>query len=290
MIRVFAPAKINLCLHVTGQRGDGYHLLDSIVGFADVGDVLTLQANGQGHITVTGPEAKALAGGPNIISATLAAFGALDIDVILDKHLPVASGIGGGSSDAAAAYRGFCALRARSPHQEDAAQLLPLGADVPMCVAAQPARVQGIGEQITPLPNLARLHAVLANPRAQVATPAVFRALAQKENPPLPPLPQRLDDVGDVLVWLAKQRNDLQPAALTVAPVIAQVLDAISKTGAAVSRMSGSGATCFGLYADQASAAGAAARLRACYPEWWVAQTIINGAIPIAPQVMRATT
>ncbi len=289
MLRVFAPAKINLCLHVTGQRGDGYHLLDTIVGFADVGDWVTLRTGGTGRVAVSGPEAGQIEG-ENIITRTLAAFGAKDVDVALQKNLPVASGMGGGSSDAAATYRGIIALQGRLPVSEDGAKLLAIGADVPMCAAAAPARVQGIGEAITPLPNLASLHAVLINPRVHVATPQVFRTLPQKNNPALPGVPDRLDDPSALIQWLAVQRNDLQAPAIATAPVIADALAAIASTGAAIARMSGSGATCFGIYKSASAAQAASAQIRMQYPTWWIAACQINGGVAVAPQAMRATT
>lgn len=289
MLRVFAPAKINLCLHVTGQRADGYHLLDTIVGFANVGDWLTLTRGGAGQVHLSGPEAGQLSG-ENIITQTLAAFGAQDVDVHLEKNLPVASGIGGGSSDAAAAYRGVIALQGRAAGGADAAKLLAIGADVPMCAGAIPAHVQGIGEAITPLPNLAMLYAVLVNPRQHVATPQVFRALHSKQNAALPSLPKRLDDAATLMDWLAAQRNDLQAPAIAAAPVIAEVLAAIAATGAGLTRMSGSGATCFGVYETASAAQAASAQICAQNPDWWIAPCQINSGVNVAPQAMRATT
>lgn len=288
MLRVFAPAKINLCLHVTSLRADGYHLLDSIVGFADVGDWLNL-SQGSGEVKLTGPEAAHLTG-ENIITRTLAAFGAMDVDVRLEKNLPVASGIGGGSSDAAAAYRGLMALQGRAPQAEDAAKLLALGADVPMCAECIPARVQGIGEAVTPLPHLAPLHAVLVNPRVHVATPQIFRALAQKQNPPLADLPAGLNNADVLLGWLAAQRNDLQVPAIAAAPVVAEVLATITATGAQLARMSGSGATCFGIYPNADAAKAASAQIRAVQPAWWVQNCTMNAGVDVTPQAIRATT
>lgn len=289
MLRVFAPAKINLCLHVTGQRVNGYHLLDTIAGFADVGDWLTLTQGRAGQLHLSGPEAGHLSG-ENIITQTLAAFGAQDIDVHLEKNLPIASGIGGGSSDAAAAYRGIIALQGRVADPADAAKLLAIGADVPMCAAAVPARVQGIGEAITPLPNLASLHIVLVNPRQHVATPHVFRALQNKQNEALPSLPERLDDPARLLDWLLAQRNDLQAPAIAVAPVIADVLAAIVATGVGLARMSGSGATCFGIYESAHAAQVAGDQISALNPNWWIAPCQINNGVNVAPQAIRATT
>jgi 4-diphosphocytidyl-2-C-methyl-D-erythritol kinase len=289
MLRVFAPAKINLCLHVTGQRADGYHLLDTVVGFANVGDWLTLTRGGAGQVYLSGPEAGQLSG-ENIITQTLAAFDAQDVDVHLEKNLPVASGIGGGSSDAAAAYRGIIALQGRAVEAADAAKLLSIGADVPMCAGAIPAHVQGIGEAITPLPNLAPLHAVLVNPRQYVATPQIFRALHSKQNAALPSLPEQLHEPDTLLNWLAAQRNDLQVPAIAAAPAIADVLAAITATGAGLTRMSGSGATCFGIYETAGAAQAASSQLCAQHPDWWIVPCQINDAVNVAPQAMRATT
>jgi 4-diphosphocytidyl-2-C-methyl-D-erythritol kinase len=289
MLRVFAPAKINLCLHVTGQRADVYHLLDTIVGFANVGDWLTLSRGGAGQVHLSGPEAGQLLG-ENIITQTLAAFGAQDIDVHLEKNLPVASGIGGGSSDAAAAYRGIIAMQGRAVDPLDAAKLLAIGADVPMCAGAIPAHVQGIGEAITQLPNLAPLHAVMVNPRQHVATPQVFRALHNKQNAALPNLPERRDDPATLLDWLRAQRNDLQAPAIAAAPIIADVLAAIAATGAGLARMSGSGATCFGIYENASAAQAASAQINAQNPGWWIVPCQINGRVNVAPQAIRATT
>lgn len=288
VLRVFAPAKVNLCLHVTGQRADGYHLLDTLVGFADVGDFVTLRLGASG-MHITGNEATHLTG-ENIILRVLAAFGAEHVAVELQKNLPIASGIGGGSSDAAATYRGLCTLLRRPPQPSDMAQLLAIGADVPMCAAALPARVQGIGEHITPIPKLATLHAVLVNPRVHVATPLIFKALIEKNNSAIAPMPHALEDAAILTNYLAAQRNDLQRPAILAAPIIADVLAALAQNGADLVRMSGSGATCFGLFADAAQAAQAAQNLRAAHSDWWIAPCKINSGADITPQVIRATT
>lgn len=285
VIRVFAPAKINLALHVTGQRADGYHLLDMLVGFADVGDVVTVAPDDLGSLTVTGPEAQDLSDGPNIITKVTDVFATGSVAIHLEKNLPIASGIGGGSTDAAATYRAI-----RAGQVDDSARLLQIGADVPMCVACQPARVRGIGEDILPLPHLAELPIVLVNPRVQVATPAVFKSLTMRDNPPLGDLPKDLGDPACLIRYLSQQRNDLQPPAITIAPIIAATLSEIAQSGAKLSRMSGSGATCFGLYASAAQAKSAAHDLARLHPDWWVTAATLNGPIDIAPQVIRATT
>lgn len=283
MIRVFAPAKINLALHVTGRRTDGYHLLDMLVGFADVGDVVTVAPSDHPSLSITGPEAQALTGGPNIITTVADAFSTSPLAITLQKNLPIASGIGGGSTDAAATYR---AIRTG---QDDRARLLQIGADVPMCVTCQPARVRGIGQEILPL-HLAELPVVLVNPRVQVATPAVFKSLTQRDNPPLGDLPADLANPARLIEYLAAQRNDLQAAAIAIAPIIATALSEIAQTGANLARMSGSGATCFGIYASAAMAQSAARDLARAHPDWWITPATLNGPIDITPQVIRATT
>lgn len=283
MIRVFAPAKINLALHVTGRRADGYHLLDMLVAFADVGDDLTIAPADTAQLHVLGPESAGLTGGANIITKVAQDFAARPYAITLHKNLPIASGIGGGSADAAAAFRGIAALQGGA----DAARLIQIGADVPMCLASQPARVRGIGEDILPLPQMARLHAVLVNPRVPLSTPSVFNALIQKENAPIADLPDRLDDPAVLLDWLAWQRNDLQAPAIGIAPQIGNALAALK--GAVLARMSGSGASCFGIYNSAAAARAAADEIRRDHPDWWCAPTIL-GAPDITPQVIRATT
>ena len=267
-IDVFAPAKVNLALHVTGQRADGYHLLDSLVAFSPVGDGLTLTpAEGLG-LKVGGPEGAAVPEGPeNLVLKAAALFGA-GAAVGLDKCLPAASGIGGGSSDAAAALRGMAALTGQP--LPDAAAVLKLGADVPMCLDPRPARTRGIGEDLTPV-ALPALPAVLVNPRVEVPTPSVFKALSCKDNPPLPEIPA-FADAGACIAWLADQRNDLQAPAVAQAPVIAEVLAVLAALpGCKLARMSGSGATCFGLFATEAEAEAAQAALARAHPAWWSA-------------------
>ncbi len=262
MIEVFAPAKINLCLHVTGQRADGYHLLDTLVAFCTVGDVLTLR-EGPLSLNLTGPEAEGLQAEPDNLILRAARLMGAQAAITLDKRLPVSSGIGGGSADAAAALRGLHALTGTSLPTETE----QLGADVPMCLSSTPARVRGIGERVEPV-RLPPLHLVLVNPRVPVATPHVFRALDRRENPPLPPLTD-WPDATALIEWLGGTRNDLEPPALKVAPVITEVLAALS--GARFARMSGSGATCFGLFDTAEEADAAAGEIRKARPNWWVA-------------------
>ncbi|PWJ18153.1 4-(cytidine 5'-diphospho)-2-C-methyl-D-erythritol kinase [Jannaschia seohaensis] len=259
----FAPAKINLTLHVTGRRADGYHLLDSVVAFADLGDRLTA-GPGDG-LTVTGPFAQGVpTDDTNLIRRALDMAGAPRA-VVLEKNLPHPGGIGGGSSDAAAALR---LVGAVLPTEA----LLRLGADLPVCVAARAARMRGIGERVDPL-TLPPLPAVLLHPGLDCPTGAVFSALASPDNPGQAAVPER-SDAPTFLRWLAAQRNDLEPPAMSAAPGIAAALDALRGTGAALARMSGSGATCFGIYDSPEAARAAAARLDR--PGWWVRATTLT--------------
>jgi 4-diphosphocytidyl-2-C-methyl-D-erythritol kinase len=266
----FAPAKINLCLHVTGRRADGYHLLDSLVVFAGVGDRVSGTLGGPPSLTVEGPMAAGLTGeGDNLVLRAARAMG-VSARIVLEKHLPVSSGIGGGSADAAATLRLLARLSGKP--LPDAAAVLALGADVPVCLAGRPVRMTGIGEVLAPLPPLPAAWLVLANPGVAVSTPAIFRALTRVENSPLPREVPRLKTVADLAAFVMMQRNDLEPPAIALEPVIARVKAALTaQEGCLMARMSGSGATCFGLFADPLSASAAARALRAAAPGWWVA-------------------
>lgn len=287
-VSVFAPAKINLTLHVTGQRDDGYHLLDSLVAFADVGDELFIQIGNTLSVTTEGPEAAAVpADMDNLVLQVARLFEDMPgASFLLTKNLPVSSGIGGGSADAAAAFRGLMTFwsggevaselydPARTPM---AKVLLKLGADIPMCLMSQTARIQGIGEEISPLSGMPPMDAVLVNPRRAVSTPAVFGAMQSRKNPKMPEVLPRFAGVNDFALWLATQRNDMQSAAIGLEPSIASVLKALASDATCkIARMSGSGATCFGLFEDRNSASAAAATLRAAHPDWWVVATKIG--------------
>ncbi|WP_136636585.1 4-(cytidine 5'-diphospho)-2-C-methyl-D-erythritol kinase [Pseudooceanicola onchidii] len=264
-VQVFAPAKINLTLHVTGQRADGYHLLDSLVVFADVGDRLTLAPADETTLTVTGPRAAGVpTDGSNLVlkAATLAGHFAT---ITLDKHLPAMAGIGGGSSDAAAALRGLSVLHG-TPLP---AQTERLGADVPVCMLARAARMRGVGEDVTPLPPLPDLHGVLVNPGVDVPTPRVFARLARRDNAPMPDTLPTWPDAAALAGWMGTMRNDLEPPARQIAPEIDHVLSEMSAQPAClIARMSGSGATCFALTATRAQAEAMARALTR--PGWWV--------------------
>jgi len=266
-IKQLARAKINLCLHVVGQREDGYHLLDSVVGFADFGDVLSFTRAEITTLTIGGPFADGLAGADDnlILKAARCFSGRKGAAIHLEKNLPVASGIGGGSADAAAALRGLAALW-DEPIPAPALQLA-LGADVPVCMASGVVRMQGIGEDVSALKGITPRPMVLVNPGVSVSTPAVFQALQSKENAPLS------EQASDGWTWIAAQRNDLETPAISAEPVIADVLEALNQNGARLSRMSGSGATCFGVFDTEAEAAAAAQAIEADHPDWWVQTT-----------------
>jgi 4-diphosphocytidyl-2-C-methyl-D-erythritol kinase len=275
MLAEFAAAKINLTLHVTGQRADGYHLLDSLVCFAGAGDVVSASPAPDLTLRITGAEGAALSGEPdNLVLRAARAMGQRAA-LVLDKRLPPASGIGGGSADAAATLRVLARLTGAP--LPDAAAVLRLGADVPVCLAGRVCRMQGVGEVLAPAPPLPPVWAVLANPRVAVPTPQVFAALTARDNPPMPDRLPDWPDAAALAAWLASQRNDLEPAAIAIAPAIAGTLAALAAApGALLARMSGSGATCFALFASAAAAQAAALGL--ARPGWWVAAARLGDA------------
>ncbi|SDW59430.1 4-(cytidine 5'-diphospho)-2-C-methyl-D-erythritol kinase [Litoreibacter albidus] len=275
MVQEFAPAKVNLTLHITGQRDDGYHLLDSLVMFASVGDTLTLSAAKNLALEVDGPEAPSVPiGGNSVLSAAEMLAPSKGALLRLTKTLPVAAGIGGGTADAAAAYRGLSqlwGLPSASPTPSTFNHVAKLGADVPVCLFSRTARMSGIGDQVEFLPDLPRLNAVLINPRTPVSTPDVFNLISSKNNPSMTGVPDATVAQGDFVAWLATQRNDMQQAAVTLAPIISDVLSALAETtGCQLARMSGSGATCFGIYPDAHAASKAASAISQAHPDWWV--------------------
>lgn len=268
MTKTFAPAKINLTLHVTGQRPDGYHLLDSLVMFADVGDRVRLVPADAISLEVTGPMAAGVPADATNLVWQAAALYDLPVAITLEKHLPTAGGIGGGSSDAAATLFAMVDLTGNTTMPEGTTGL---GADVRVCLARQAARMRGIGEDVQPVEGAPELHAVLANPGIAMSTPEVFAALEQKENDPMPKRIPRWRGAWSAIDWISKQRNDLEGPALKLAPVIGDVLAALSALpGARLARMSGSGATCFALFEDRAEADDAADNLADAHPDWWV--------------------
>lgn len=285
-LTVHAPAKINLALHVTGRRADGYHLIETLAVFSQTGDVLELAPAATDALAIAGPFADALPdGGDNLIERARErlrdAFPqARDrrSSIRLTKNLPVAAGIGGGSSDAAATLRGLAALWELDVDEAGLARLgVELGADLPMCLAARPLIARGIGEDIHRLADWPALPLVMVNPGVAVPTQAVFARLERRDNAPLPALPSRRDEKS-VVDWLADCRNDLQPAAIALAPQIAEALDVVAASGARLARMSGSGATCFGLYDTIETARHAEATISKERPGWFVAAGETTGS------------
>ncbi|WP_300513299.1 4-(cytidine 5'-diphospho)-2-C-methyl-D-erythritol kinase [Aliiroseovarius sp.] len=272
-LKAFAPAKVNLTLHVTGQRADGYHLLDSLVVFADVGDRVTVMPAEKMSLEITGPMADGVpTDGSNLVMKAADLFG-VPVRMLLSKHLPAAAGIGGGSSDAAATVLAIADLL----DEKRLPDVSVLGADVRVCLLRQAARMSGIGEVVEPVAGMPALHAVLVNPGVDVPTPVVFKALAQKKNAPMPKRLPRWKDAAALTQWLATQRNDLEVPAIARAPAIAEVMEALHGCdGVTLTRMSGSGATCFGLFPTAQAAAQAAERLRQAQPTWWVQATRLS--------------
>ncbi|WP_064686142.1 4-(cytidine 5'-diphospho)-2-C-methyl-D-erythritol kinase [Rhizobium bangladeshense] len=276
-----ARAKINLALHVTGQRADGYHLLDMLVTFAECGDRLGFLPAQADAFTLSGPFGETLAGdsGTNLVlrardllRETLGAL-AFPVHIHLQKNLPIASGIGGGSADAAATLRGLMRLWGMSLPVESLSSLaLKLGADVPMCLESRPLIARGIGERIEAVPQLPAFAMVLANPLKGVSTPEVFRRLAAKNNPALHLAPG-LSGTSGWLTAIGSARNDLEAPARELVPEITVILQMLRAHGALITRMSGSGATCFGVFTSMAAAQEAASALHGERPDWYVQAT-----------------
>ena len=284
-IEVFAPAKINLTLHVTGLRDDGYHLLDSLVVFArDVGDRITVQDAPGLSLDVNGPRKDGVPtdDGNLVLRAARLLRDARNIGrgahLTVEKHLPSGGGIGGGSSDAAATLAALARLWRVDPLSPDEA--VGLGADLPVCMAApKPVRMRGIGDVIDPVPALPALFLVMVNPGHHVSTPRVFALLdelygvGRPESEPMPPQ----WDFEDFHVWLLGQCNDLTKCAVEDVPEIGEVLDALrGQPGCMDADMSGSGSTCWGLFSSAAEASTAADALSGSRPGWWVRATEVT--------------
>lgn len=280
--RRFAPAKLNLYLHVGDKRADGYHELASLVIFADVGDALEVRPAQRMSLSLQGPFAEALADEPD--NLVLRAARELDVwaeerghrippvEIVLSKNLPISSGIGGGSSDAAAALLMLASHWSLPiPFEELEAMSKTLGADVPVCLRARPTLVQGMGEILTPMTDVPPFALVLVNPRVEVPTRRVFEALHVRSGAVVAPLPA-LSNARDFAMLLDRTTNDLAAPAKAIAPAILHVESALIRTeGCLITRMSGSGATCFGLYETSAAAEAAARAIAARHPAWWVA-------------------
>lgn len=272
-VEVFAPAKINLTLHVTGQRDDGYHLLDSLVCFADIGDRIFVSEADETSLKVTGPFAQNVPVSAENLVLRAADLMGVPAAIHLEKNLPAAAGIGGGSADAAATLQALA--KVRNVPLPSRAQVLTLGADVPVCLMGGQVRMQGIGEHLT-MVTATRMSwpTVLVNPGVSVSTPEVFRKLGSNTNPPMPD--EMLEDIyNEFPDWLGHQRNDLEAPATELAPVIADVLDALrAEPGCRIARMSGSGATCFAIFDEDAQASDAVRAIGEAHPDWWASVAI----------------
>jgi 4-diphosphocytidyl-2-C-methyl-D-erythritol kinase len=283
-----APAKINLTLHVLSRRDDGWHELESLVVFSRSGDLLSLTPGPVLSLTVSGPSAGAAGATDDNLVCKAARHLAARIDGLrlgafhLEKNLPVAAGIGGGSSDAAAALRLLARANRIDPHDPrlaDAARAT--GADVPVCLAAKGRMMRGFGDKLGPVMQLPPLMSLIVNPRQPVETKHVFARMnitagTQTGFGGHPDIPV---EIGSELLFdlLRRSRNDMEDAACTIAPVIGDVLAILSAApGCKLARMSGSGATCFALFADCKTAARARKTILSAHPEWWVKVSLLN--------------
>ena len=272
-----AKAKINLCLHVTGQNMEGYHLLDSLVAFANYGDELVFHDNEKIEIVSEGKFGKDLSNikiQKNIIFKTLKSLNlSSGVKIKLQKNLPVSAGIGGGSADAAATLRGIFQQK-NIPFPPDDG--LALGADVPVCIKSTTQRMQGIGEKLTDVKVFPKLAAVLVNSGDKVSTSVIFKLLKNKVNQDIGNLPNKKMTFTQTVHYLSELRNDLELPAFELIPNIKNVITLLNNSGSSLSRMSGSGATCFGLFADFELAKSAANNISADNPNWWVQPVILG--------------
>jgi len=282
-VALLAPAKVNLALHVTGRRADGFHLLDSIAVFADVGDRVEIEAADTFGLSVTGPFASHAPGDASDLAwrAAIAFFehvGRAPAAAIgVEKNIPAGAGLGGGSADAAAVLTGLNQHFATGLSADDLAAIgIKLGADVPMCLAGHSLRARGIGEDIQTIEGWPPLPMVLVWPGVAVSTAAVFSSLQRRDNPSLDE-PPRNPTVATLASWLENCRNDLEAPACVIAPEIGEALEALRTTdGCLLARMSGSGSACFGLYADSRNSAASARKIKAGRPAWWVEPAASN--------------
>lgn len=261
-----ARAKVNLTLHVgriiSDGRYKGYHPIDSLVVFADFGDWLTFEKREKWSATYTGPFSDAFISemSANSVHRALELCGQPDMSFTLDKQIPIAAGLGGGTADAAAVLRQF------DPHGKVYAT--KIGADGPVCRLSKTALMQGIGGRVTAFPNLGQIPAVLVNPLKAVSTGSIFKAFDSQTND-VDPMPNAA--MGRLLERALFGKNDLQPTAVALEPSIGDIIDALQATpNCALARMSGSGATCVGLYETSEAAKHAAKRIQSHHPDWWV--------------------
>jgi 4-diphosphocytidyl-2-C-methyl-D-erythritol kinase len=272
VLRETAPAKVNLNLRVVGRRPDGYHDLESLVAFADLADVLTLEPSAETTLEIGGPFAKDCGvPGDNLVLKAAKALGLPAGRFTLEKHIPVAAGLGGGSADAAAALR--LIARANGLDLDDRPLMeaaRACGADVPVCVESKPRIMKGLGDQLSPPLTLPKFYAVLVNPGVPLRTADVFASF-RGDEPSRHPVDNVPFERGALLAWLAARGNCLTRAACSRVRAIDDVFDAFGALpGCRLSRMTGSGATCFGLFDDASAAGDAAAELSKSHENWWI--------------------
>ena len=286
-----ARAKINLALHVVGRRTDGFHLIESLVTFADIGDRLLFSAAPADRLTASGSFAAGLPGeADNLVAQArdmlrdaTPGHPTPPVAIHLEKNLPIASGIGGGSAGAAACLRGLMRFWDLADADIDLTRIAAeLGADVPMCLISRPLFASGVGERTQCIETMPAMALVLANPGVAVSTPEVFAGLSERNNPPI-----ALDDIDRPRHWteaLKALRNDLQASAEAIAPSVVTVCRVLAGTDAVLTRMSGSGATCFALYDSLERAQKAADTVRSAHPAWYVCATTTRSGTSREPQ------
>ena len=283
-IRRLARAKVNLALHVTGQLPNGMHILDSLVAFPNIGDILTFQNADGVSLSVEGCFGDKLRKNnkisENIVFRAVQLMKNSDkgVAIKLIKNLPVASGIGGGSSDAAATIIALAKIWNQSVPSLD--KVLKLGADVPVCLSTNFQRVQGVGDRLTALQSPPPIWIVLANPGIQISTAKVFRTLISKNNSPLENV-NGLNRENGLIEYLLRQRNDLEPVTCELVPMVKVLLDFFKENqNCKLFRMSGSGATCFGLYLEKEAAERTVCDIKKSFPMFWVKMGKLFSASP----------
>ena len=288
-MNILAPAKINLFLHILGRRDDGFHTLESLTCFTDFGDEITIEAAGEMSFEVSGPfgdhfsgqELDTSAGSQNIIFKTIHAIAKYAqktpaFKVHLEKNLPIAAGLGGGSADAAAIAKWLCGQWELDGDAHDFQDLLlDIGADVPACFYSGHVIMRGIGDRLGKAPEMPNIPIVLVNPLQSCPTSAIFKAYEQDFRTPID-FPDQFSSIEELSTFLSLQNNDLQSAAIKTLPVINDILEEISLCeNVFLTRMSGSGATCFGIFGNQDSAIQATQKIKDNHENWWVKDAMI---------------